>query len=127
MKKVMLLLIPVLFVGACSSKPVLEGGNAAASGDIDECMKEGKSVVGTGAGKAAATAGATGGAMGVVGGLVSGIFSGSPVSSAVQGGVSGAAMGAAGGAVYGSGGDSLYQNYVNQCLQRRGHRVLGWR
>jgi len=121
--------LTLLFL-ACASKPVVEPGGpneAQSSQDVKECMAEGKSAVGTGTGKASAKGGLTGGAMGAVGGLVSGIFSGNAVSGALQGGATGAAMGAAGGAVYGAGGDSLYQNYVNMCLQRRGHKVLGWR
>lgn len=120
----------VLFISACSSKPVLypnrkfeSVGETKAEADIKLCMDKADKFLKSPKAKKMLKSGGAGALLGGVVGGVAGIFSGDVAGSAAQG----AAMGGAGGAVAGAlSPDELKHKYVNQCLAKKGYQVLGW-
>ncbi len=129
MKIFKLILITTLIAG-CASRPVLypnkklkSVGKEASQKDIDVCLAEADEYLESaeakkilrGAGKGSIF----GGAVGAVTGLLTG--------DVLRGATSGAAVGAAAGGVGASlTPDQLERAYVNQCLQKKGYKVLGW-
>lgn len=120
----------LIFISACSSKPVLypnqkyeSVGEEKAQSDVDACMAKADKFIKSSKGKKMLKSGGAGALLGGVVGGVAGIFTGDVAGSAAQG----AAMGGAGGAVAGGlSPDELKQKYVNICLSKQGYKVLGW-
>ncbi len=129
MSKILLIVI-VLFLAACASKPQLYPnqklktvGKEAAKKDIDQCIADAeeylKSSKGKNIVKGAGAGAAIGGAMGAVGGL----FTGNVGRGLLRGGAIGAAGGGAAGALS---PDQVKHRFVNQCLADKGYQVIGW-
>ena len=125
-----LLIVIVLLVAACASKPQLYPnqklktvGKEAAKKDIDQCIADAdeylKSSKGKNIAKGAGVGAAIGGAMGAVGGL----FTGNVGRGLLRGGAIGAAGGGAAGALS---PDQVKHRFVNQCLADKGYQVIGW-
>lgn len=129
MSKILLIVI-VLLVAACASKPQLYPnqklktvGKEVAKKDIDQCIADAdeylKSSKGKNITKGAGAGAAIGGAMGAVGGLFTGNFG----RGLLRGGAIGAAGGGAAGALS---PDQVKHRFVNQCLADKGYQVIGW-
>jgi hypothetical protein len=125
----------VLALAGCAAKrPVLypnavyqQAGEAGARRDVDECTEFAKSQ-GHGRNSAArAGAGTTGGA---AVGAATGAAVGAVLGSAARGAAAGAAGGGARSLLRGLFAwrepDPLERSFVQECLQERGYRVIGW-
>ncbi|MBP5296255.1 MAG: hypothetical protein J6Y94_02865 [Bacteriovoracaceae bacterium] len=128
----LLLLIGLLILASCASRPILYPnqkfnavGEEAAKKDVDQCMEASETYLKKyrAAGGRIAKGAGRGAILGTVMGGVSGLLFGN-ASKAIA---AGAAMGAAGGATGAAlSPDQIKQAYVNQCLQDKGYRVMGW-
>ena len=129
MKKLFVFIGLFIFV-SCASKPVLypnkeykKVGKDKVDQDIELCMDDAEKYLDSGKGKNIAKGAGIGAILGGAMGAVSGIFRGDVVGGAVQG----AAIGGTGGAVGGSlTPDQIKRRFVNQCLAKKGYRVIGW-
>lgn len=130
MNKLMLILIQVVILTACASRPVLypnekykSVGKDGAVIDIDKCMDDGDKFIQSSKGKqilkSAGEGAFVGGLMGAVFGLITGDF----VKTAATGAAVGGVGGAAGGAIT---PNKLKRRYTNMCLQKKGYQILGW-
>ena len=129
MSKIILLIL-ILFLTACASRPQLYPneklksiGKEASQKDIDKCIADGDEYLKSSKGKNIAKGAGAGAAIGAAMGAVGGMFTGNMGSGLVRGGAIGAAGGGTAGALT---PDQLKRRYVNQCLADKGYRVLGW-
>ncbi len=125
-----LLLISLLVMTACSSRPKLYPneklktvGKEVSQKDIDQCMSEGDLYLETSEAKRITKGAGRGAVVGAAMGAVFGAFTGSLGRGVLQGGAVGAA---GGGAATAMSPDALKQRYVNHCLGEKGYHVLGW-
>lgn len=124
------LLLVLLTVSACASKPKLypneklkSVGKEVAQKDIDQCIAEGDMYLETSEAKRITKGAGRGAVVGAAMGAVFGAFTGSLGRGALTGGAVGAA---GGGASTAMSPDQLKQRYVNHCLGEKGYHVLGW-
>lgn len=115
---------------SCSSRPKLYPnrtlkvrGVEVAEADIDQCIADADTYLGSSRGKNAAKGAGAGAVIGGAMGAVSGIFSGNVGKGALQGAAIGGAGGGAAGALS---PDQIKRRYVNQCLAEKGYQVIGW-
>jgi len=132
MKRTFLLILFVM-ISSCSSKPVLypnsyykQVGKDQANKDVEECMALADEFVEKKTGKKVAQGLGAGAIIGGAMGAATGIFTRSIASSAIRGATVGGATGAAVGGVSSAGPDQTKQNFVNHCLNEKGHKVVGW-
>lgn len=125
-----LILLTVLVLVGCSSKPKLypnekykADGKKAAEAEIKQCMADADAYLESSKGKQVAKGAGAGAAIGAAMGAVSGLFTGSLGSSMVRGGAIGAAGGGTAGAIS---PDEMKRRYVNHCLAEKGYQVIGW-
>jgi len=129
MKKIILLL-SVLTLASCSSKPVLYPnqklktvGKEKSQKDIDKCMAEADKFLDSEKGKKMVKSAGSGAFMGAAVGAVSGLLFGDVKRAVTSGAAIGGTAGAAGAAIS---PDQLKQRYVNRCLGNQGYDVMGW-
>lgn len=126
----LLIIISLFLFVSCASKPVLYPNNAykkvgkdKADQDIDLCVEDAEKYLASGKAKNVAKGIGAGAILGGAMGAVTGIFRGDIMGGAVQG----AAIGGTGGGVAGSlSPDQIKRRYVNECLAKKGYRVIGW-
>jgi uncharacterized membrane protein len=130
MMKNMILIIIILSLSSCASRPQLypnaklkSVGKKAAKKDIDKCIADADEYLESSKGKKVAKSAGAGAAIGAAIGAVGGLFTGNLGGGLVRGGAIGAGGGAAAGALS---PDEIKHRYVNQCLADQGYRVLGW-
>ena len=130
MKKTCCLILLLVGLGACASKPQLYPneklkavGKQAAKKDVDRCIAEANDYLESGAGKKIAKGAGGGAAIGAAFGAISGAFTGNLGRGLVRGSAIGAGVGATGAALS---PDQVKRNYVNQCLAEQGYQVIGW-
>lgn len=129
MKKIVLILSGLLFVG-CASKPVLypnahykSVGEQRAKSDVDQCMQESEVYLKNSKSKQVAKGAGSGAVFGAIVGAVSGSLTGNLGRGAARGAAAGAVGGAAGAA---ASPDVMKRRFVNQCLAEKNYRVIGW-
>ncbi len=127
-----LLLISLLVITSCASKPKLypnaayqRHGKEQAQKDIDLCMARADEFLESDRGKQMLKEGGKGAAWGaIVGAVASAVFGGNAARGAAQGAAIGGASGAASA---GLSEDQIKHRFVNRCLSEKGYEVIGWR
>ncbi|MFA6237701.1 MAG: glycine zipper family protein [Bacteriovorax sp.] len=125
-----LFIVLTMTLASCASKPKLypnetlkSRGKEVADNDIKQCMDDADLYLESSEGKKIAKSAGFGAVVGGAVGAVAGAFTGNISRGAAQG----AAMGGVGGGTAGAlTPDELKHRYVNQCLNDKGYRVLGW-
>lgn len=128
--KVLTIILFLLALGACASRPKLypnealkSRGKAAGEADINQCIKDADTYLDSSEGKKIAKSAGFGAVLGGAVGAVAGAFTGDIGRGAAQG----AAMGGVGGGAAGAlSPDEIKHRYVNKCLADKGYHVLGW-
>ena len=132
---IFLISIAILSSACAKKRPVLypnatyhSAGPSMAQSDIDDCIQmaadyghetdQGKKVAGSTA-KGAAVGAAVGGAVGLV--------TGRPGRGLAAGAAGGGAGGLARGATKSGDPDEIERRFVEQCLQDKGYKVIGWK
>ena len=132
---IFLISIAILSSACAKKRPVLypnatyhSAGPSMAQSDIDDCIQmaadyghetdQGKKVAGSTA-KGAAVGAAVGGAVGLV--------TGRPGRGLAAGAAGGGAGGLARGAMNSGDPDEIERRFVEQCLQDKGYKVIGWK
>jgi uncharacterized membrane protein len=125
-----ILLVAVLFLVSCASKPQLYPNQKLdsvtkeqADNDIKDCTEKADQFAKSSKGKQILKGAGGGSVIGAVTGAAFGLFTGNVVRGATQGAVVGGAAGAAGGAIT---PDQLKHRFVEQCLANKGYQVIGW-
>lgn len=124
-----------LFVGCASQRPVLYPNNqfntvgkTVSKQDVDECMKL-ASAYGIKTQPVKKVAGRS--ALGTASGAAVGSATGAVTGSAGRGAAAGAAGGFTGGFMWGLFNakkvDPVQKNFVEECLRRKGYKVIGWK
>lgn len=129
MKK-MFLILSLITLASCSSKPVLYPnqklktvGKEKSQQDIDACLAEADQFLESEKGKKMVKSAGSGAFMGAAMGAVSGLIFGDVKKAVTSGAAIGGTAGAAGAVIS---PDELKQRYVNRCLANKGYDVMGW-
>ena len=127
----------IFLILSCSYSPILDENvkyrntpEEIVERDIDNCTQRAENYLKGRKMKRAGKAAVRKGAIGAFFGAIFGIFTGD-IDRVVKGAATGAAVGGVVGAgsVAGQGSvtpDQIKQNYINNCLARKGYVVLGW-
>ncbi|NUM88297.1 MAG: cell envelope biogenesis protein OmpA [Bdellovibrionales bacterium] len=125
------LFVAALLISGCASRPQLypnkklqEAGREAAERDVESCERLADQYMTSGKGKDIAAGAGKGAVIGGVTGAVAGIFSGNAGRGALFGAAVGGTAGGTGAAVS---PDQVKRNFMNQCLEEKGYKVVGWR
>ncbi len=137
--KFLIAFLTIIALTSCSSyKPILDqnstylqNGEETAKQDIDECTKNADAYLKQYKMRRAAKEAGRKAIIGSVIGAVTGVLFGNTVKSLATGAVIGAGIGAAAGGLGVAGEDKvspdhIKQNYVSNCLARKGYSVIGW-
>ena len=130
MNKILALIIMIIFLVACASRPVLypnkkykRVGKDHADLDINQCENEADKFVNSSKGKRILKEGGKGALLGGIIGAAIGLITGDVGEAVAIGAVSG---GVGSAASAGLSPDELNRRYVNYCLQQKGYKVIGW-
>ncbi len=134
MKNIFIVLL-IFLLGACSSyRPILDKNDAPpeqSQKDIDECLQEADEYLQDYKKRKAAKEAGRKAVIGAVVGATTSVLFGRNLKGIIASTAIGAGIGAGVGALSVAGEDKvtpskIKQNYVSNCLARRGYGVIGW-
>lgn len=130
MKNYIFILIILISLIGCASKPVLypnskyeKVGEDIAKKDIQKCIDKADKFLKSSKGKQIVKSAGSGAFVGAAMGVVTGLFFGDVKRAVTSGAAVGGTAGAVGGAIS---PDQLKMAYTNKCLKDQGYEIVGW-